>query len=141
MALYARRFLFAGLIMLALDAVWLTLAVDVLYRPRIGHLMRPDGFDAVAAAAFYVLYLAGVLVLALAPSRDWRGAAWRGAAYGLCAYGTYDLTNQATLRDWPWLVTFVDLGWGMALTAAVAGGAFLLAGRDKAGRDKEGPVG
>ena len=129
MARAVRLFLFAGGIMLVLDAVWLTLAIDRLYRPLIGHLMRPDGFDVVAAAAFYLLYLAGVLVLVQLPAADWRGAAWRGAVYGLCAYGTYDLTNQATLRDWPWLVTVADLAWGSALTAVVAGGAFALAAR------------
>ena len=124
-----RLFVVAGGIMLVLDAVWLTLAIDRLYRPLLGHLMRPDGFDVGAAAAFYLLYLAGVVVLVLLVARDWREAAWRGAVYGLCAYGTYDLTNQATLRDWPWLVTVVDLGWGAGLTAVVAGGAFAWAGR------------
>jgi uncharacterized membrane protein len=106
--------------MIIMDAVWLTLAVDRLYRPNIGHLMRDDGFLVSAAIAFYVLYLFGVLVLAQLPAGHWFGAARRGAVFGLCAYGTYDLTNQATLRDWPWLVTSVDLAWGTVLTAVVA---------------------
>lgn len=89
MARAVRLFLFAGGIMLVLDAVWLTLAMDRLSPAADGHLMRPDGFDVVAAAAFYLLYLAGVLVLVQLPAADWRGAAWRGAVYGLCAYGTY----------------------------------------------------
>jgi len=115
-----RLFLVSGVTMIVMDAVWLTLAVDRLYRPNIGHLMRYDGFLPLAAIAFYLLYLFGVVVLAQLPARQWIGAGWRGAVFGLCAYGTYDLTNQATLRDWPWLVTSVDLAWGTVLTSVVA---------------------
>lgn len=113
-------YLVTGLIMLAIDAVWLALMADVLYRPQIGHLMRDDGFVLVAAVAFYLLYLGGVLVLVQLPAQRWQGALWRGAVFGLVAYGTYDLTNQATLRDWPWIVTAVDLVWGSVLTAVIA---------------------
>ena len=109
---------------LAIDAVWLTVMGSRLYRPAIGHLMRPD-FDVLAAALFYLLYIAGLVVFAVAPSSDVRGAALRGAFFGLVAYATYDLTNQATLRDWPWKVTLVDLCWGAFLSAiaCATGGA------------------
>jgi uncharacterized membrane protein len=53
-------------------------------------------------------------------SGDWRRAALNGALLGLFGYGTYDLTNQATLRHWPWLITLVDLAWGTLLTALSA---------------------
>lgn len=109
-----------ALAFLALDAVWLTLMAERLYRPAIGHLMR-DGFDVVAAAVFYVLYLGGIVVFAVLPSQRTRTALLRGACFGLVAYATYDLTNQATLRGWPWHVTLIDLAWGAFVTALGAG--------------------
>ena len=107
---------------LALDFAWLTAMGARLYRPAIGHLMRPD-FDWLAALLFYAIYLAGLAGFAVAPARTIAQGALRGAAFGLVAYATYDLTNQATLRDWPWLVTVVDLCWG-----AFASGAACVAG-------------
>lgn len=115
-----KLFLLNGVIMLAIDAVWLTIMTERLYRPQIGHLMREDGFSVVPAIAFYLIYIFGITVLAQLPARTCRDAMWRGAVYGFCSYATYDLTNQATLRDWPWVVTAIDLAWGSVLTAVVA---------------------
>jgi uncharacterized membrane protein len=114
-----RIYLTSGLVMLPIDAVWLSLMAEPLYRAQLGHLMR-EGFLVAPAVAFYLLYLGGILLLAQMPAADRKGALWRGAVFGLCAYGTYDLTNQATLRDWPMLVTVIDLIWGSVLTAVVA---------------------
>ncbi|RVT92091.1 DUF2177 family protein [Rhodovarius crocodyli] len=114
-------YLISAAVMLPIDAAWLKLSAEPLYRARIGHLMRAEGFGLAPAVTFYFLYLAGVLVLAQLPAATWQGAAWRGAVLGLVAYGTYDLTNQATLRDWPVMVTVIDLAWGTVLTATVAG--------------------
>ena len=110
-------------VFLALDAVWLTTMAQRLYKPAIGHLMR-DGFAWAPALAFYLLYVLGLVVFAVLPGRaSGRAAvaAWRGALFGLIAYATYDLTNQATLRDWPWAVTLADLCWGAAASAVAAG--------------------
>lgn len=112
----------AAFVFLALDAVWLTLMAERLYRPAIGHLMR-EGFDLLPAALFYLAYLTGMTVLVVLPSADARGALARGALFGFVAYATYDLTNQATLRDWPWHVTLADLAWGSFVTAASAAAA------------------
>ena len=113
---------------LALDAVWLVTMAERLYRPAIGHLAR-DGFDPLPAGAFYVVYLAGVIVFCVLPSRRVRDALLRGALFGLVAYATYDLTNQATLRDWPWRVTLADLCWGVVVTGVSAAFARAVGGR------------
>lgn len=100
---------------LALDAVWLTATADSLYRPAIGHLMRA-GFDVVAAAAFYLVYIIGMVIFVVLPATRARDAAMRGALFGLVSYSTYDLTNQATMLGWPWQVTIADLCWGTFAT-------------------------
>jgi uncharacterized membrane protein len=110
-------FAIGTLAFLALDAVWLTTMAPRLYRPLIGHLMRPD-FDWIAAAAFYVIYLSAMVTLVVLPAASVRAAAVRGAVFGFAAYATYDLTNQATLRDWSWVVTAADLAWGTFITAS-----------------------
>jgi uncharacterized membrane protein len=112
-----------ALVFLALDAAWLSTMADRLYRPTIGHLMAPQ-FAIAPALVFYALYFAGVVYFAIAPGiaeRSALTAAARGAALGLLAYATYDLTNQATLRDWPWLLTLADLAWGTFATGAASG--------------------
>jgi uncharacterized membrane protein len=107
---------------LLLDAVWLTTMAERLYRPAIGHLMR-DGFAWQPALLFYALYILGLVVFGVAAGLE-RGsstvAAGRCALFGLIAYATYDLTNQATLQGWPWIVTLADLAWG-TVASGVAG--------------------
>lgn len=116
----------AALAFLVLDAIWLTTMGQRLYRPAIGHLMRED-FNLAAAAAFYAIYLTGVVVFVVAPATSTRSALTRGALFGLVAYATYDLTNQATLRGWPWHVTLIDLCWGSFVTAASSAFAYRVA--------------
>ncbi len=109
-------------VFLAVDFVWLTAMSGRFYKAELGDLMR-DQPNLVVALLFYLVYVAGVLVLAVLPGLD-AGSALKAAAYGallgLVAYGTYDFTNLATVRDWPVIVTIVDVIWGTALTAAVA---------------------
>jgi len=107
---------------LALDACWLTLMGPRLYRPALAGLMAPD-VDWIAAVLFYLVYIGGLLFFAIAPGRRTRRvsvAAKYGAVFGLVAYATYDLTNQATLREWPWTVTLADLAWGTFASSVAA---------------------
>jgi uncharacterized membrane protein len=118
----------AAFVFLALDAVWLTLMAQQLYRPSIGHLMRPD-FDPLPAALFYVVFVTGLVVFVVLPAARVRRALALGALFGLVTYATYDLTNQATLQGWPWIVTLVDLCWGTFVTAVSGAAAHALVNR------------
>lgn len=127
----AAAYFAAMFVFLALDAVWLSLMASRLYQPAIGHLMAAT-VDWRAAALFYPLYIVGLLVFAIAPAlrKERPVLALRlGALFGLLAYATYDLTNQATLRDWPWAVTLADLVWGAFVSGSAAGAAAWLTSR------------
>lgn len=122
MAKFLWTYLTTATVMLALDVVWLSVMAGRLYRPQIGSLMR-EGFDPVAAVMFYLLFVGGLVVFVGIPALEsptWSVPLWRGALFGLVAYATYDLTNQATLRGWSWLITGADLVWGMTLSGVSA---------------------
>lgn len=116
--------------LLAIDGIWLSIMTSRFYMPRIGHLLAPSP-SLLPAALFYVLYIAGVIFFVVSPALQNGAGLGRvfltGALLGLFAYGTYDLTNQATLREWPVAVTVVDLLWGSFLTGSVGAIAVFLA--------------
>jgi uncharacterized membrane protein len=112
--------------LLVIDLPWLGLVAQPLYQKGIGHLMAP-AFNLPAAVAFYLIYAAGLLYFAVLGTKGARQAAVRGALFGFVAYATYDLTNLATLRDWPVWLAVVDMVWGAVLSglAAAAGRALV----------------
>jgi uncharacterized membrane protein len=105
------------------DAVWLTTMTERFYRPALGGLLRETPSWA-PAIGFYLLYAGGVMVLVISPALTHEYGLGRvaltAATLGVVAYGTYDLTNQATVRGWSARVTIVDIAWGGALTASVS---------------------
>ncbi len=106
----------------AIDFVWLSTATSRLYAPRLGHLFAEKP-NLPVAAAFYLVYVVGILALAVIPGlREGAlsGALWRGALFGALAYATYDLTNLATLEGWPWEIAVIDIVWGTTLNTVVA---------------------
>lgn len=116
-------------IFLGIDAFWLGLVAPKFYRSQIGHLMA-DKANLSAALVFYLLFIGVLVYFVVAPglTMPMREVILRGALFGLVTYATYDLTNLATLRDWPVFVTVVDLIWGTVLTAATSALAVWLAG-------------
>jgi len=129
MAKYVWAYLAAACIFLAADFVWLGFVARGFYRQQLGPLLS-DHPSVVAAVVFYAIYLCGVVVFGVTPGL--RAGAWTssllfGALFGFFAYATYDLTNLATVRDWPVALTVVDMAWGTVLTAAAACGGYYVA--------------
>lgn len=122
MKAFAIAYVATAVVFLVLDGIWLSVTASLLYRPALGPIML-DKPDFVAAVAFYAIYLAGVVILVIQPAlagNGWTTALKLGAVLGLAAYATYDLTNQATLRNWPVHLTVLDLIWGTFVTAVAA---------------------
>ena len=117
-------YLAAGLSFGALDAAWLGWAGKRLYRPALGDLLAAS-FRPAPAIVFYLAYVAAIVWFAVRPGMDQGAgcAALNGALLGAIAYATYNLTNQATLRQWPVHVTLIDIAWGAFATAAASAAA------------------
>ena len=109
--------------MVALDMLWFSFSVERLYKPYLGYIMSGN-FNYVAAAVFYLLYAAGLSYLILMPGFETNQTALKiavnGFILGLVAYGAYDLTNQATIKDWPAIITVIDMLWGACVTCAAS---------------------
>lgn len=122
---YAKIFFLTVPIMAALDLLWLGVIARNFYQNRLAHLLS-DHVNWTAALIFYAVYAGGVLLFVVIPNLPHgsivRTAAW-GAVLGLFAYGTYDLTNWATLKEWPASVVIVDMAWGCFITALTAAAA------------------
>jgi uncharacterized membrane protein len=116
-------------VFIALDMVWLGLVAKNFYRDQIGFLMKSE-INWTAAIGFYLLFIVGLVLFVIAPAiakNSWVHALLFGALFGLITYATYDLSNLATLKDWPLLVTIVDLVWGATLAASVSTATYFIA--------------
>ena len=120
--MFIKLFLIALPLFFAIDMIWLVLVAKDFYRKQLGFLMKTD-IGWFAAITFYLLFIAGLIIFVISPAvekHSWIHALIYGALFGLITYSTYDLTNLATIKDWPVLVTVVDLVWGMLLSASVS---------------------
>lgn len=114
------------IVFVILDAIWLGVVAVEFYAENIGHLMAED-VNWGAAVVFYAMYIAGIAYFISIPAGEagsLKKALVNGVLFGVIAYGTYDLTNFATLRDWPLNVVVYDMIWGGFITASAAIGGF-----------------
>ena len=105
-----------------IDMIWLGVVAKGFYRRHLGTMLSPK-VNWAAAILFYLLFIVGLLVFVIKPaliSGEPLKALFFGALFGLISYATYDLSNLATLKDWPLIVTIVDLIWGSVLGGAVS---------------------
>ena len=110
-------------VLLVLDLLWIGFLAKPMYQQGIGHLMAEQP-RLLVALLFYLVYAAGLTVFAVAPDAstgNWKAAAMSGALFGFFAYATYDLTNLATLRNWPIGLAALDMAWGTLVSGACAG--------------------
>lgn len=127
--MFIKLYLIALPVFLALDMFWLGLVARNFYRSQLGFLMRPD-INWPAALIFYALFIVGLVVFVIAPAvekESWMQVLALGALFGLISYATYDLTNLATIKDWPIAVTLVDLAWGAVLAGTVSVATYFIA--------------
>ena len=126
MAHYVKLYLASLIAFVAADMIWLGLVARTFYQRHIGFLFGPTNW--IAAIVFYLLFILGILVFVLVPGLQdgsLKTTLLRAALFGLVTYATYDLTNLATVRNWPVLVTVVDLAWGTVLAMIVSCVGFL----------------
>ena len=118
---YLLPYFAALVVLLALDALWLGWIATDWYETATGHLAA-EVPSLGAAASFYLIFPVGVMVFVVQPGegRTRRWVIARGALFGFVAYATYNLTNLATLADWPVYISVLDMAWGSAVTALVA---------------------
>ena len=109
--------------MTIIDFVWLTRVAPAFYRKHIGHILA-EKTNTTAAVLFYLIFILGVAYFVVYPSWDGQKSLVEtgliGALFGFVTYATYDLTNNATVKKWPAIVTIVDMTWGTVLVAAVS---------------------
>jgi uncharacterized membrane protein len=124
---YLKLYLVSLLAFLAIDMLWLGLVARSFYQQHLGFLMAPSP-NWFVAAIFYLLFIVGILFFVVVPgleSGSLKATLLRAALFGLITYATYDLTNLATLKDWPVLLSVVDLMWGTFLSVSVSAIGFI----------------
>jgi len=131
MILYGAAYLATLAVLVLADMVWLGTMASRLYRPTLGDIALP-GVNLPPAFAFYMLYPVGLIVFAILPALKGGSilmALLYGTLFGFFTYATYDLTNHATLRNWTFQLTLIDVAWGSALAGATAAAGYAVANR------------
>ncbi len=119
----------SAIVFFTLDMIWIGLVARGFYRSHIGSLLRPN-VNWPGAIIFYLIFIAGIEYFAIVPSVV-KGsvvhAAISGALFGFVTYATYDLTNYATMKDFPLKVALVDMAWGTFLSWMVTVAGYFIA--------------
>lgn len=127
--MFIKLFFVALPVVFTIDMVWLGLVARNFYKDQIGFLMAPT-INWTAAILFYLIFIVGLILFVISPALEkgsWIHALLFGALFGFISYAAYDLTNLATVKDWPLLVTIVDMLWGATLAASVSTATYLIA--------------
>ncbi len=121
-------YLLTAVVFFAIDMVWLGLAAKKIYQKYLGAMLS-DSVNWTAAIIFYLIFITGIFIFVIHPAVEKQSVAravFLGAIFGFIAYATYDLTNYATLKGFPFTIVIIDLIWGAALTAMVSAAGFYI---------------
>lgn len=121
------------IIFFVIDFIWLTKIAKDLYQEQIGFLLR-DNFQFYPALLFYLLYIVGIVYFAILPAietNNWSLALFNGCFLGFLCYATYDLTNLATIKNWPVKIVILDILWGTFITGITAFLTFMIYSKNK----------
>ena len=121
-------YLLTTVVFFAIDLLWLGLVAKGLYTKYLGNFLS-DHVNWTAAIIFYLLFIVGIFIFAILPALDkdsLSNAIVMGTLFGFFTYATYDLTNLATLKDWPLPIVFIDIAWGSVLTATVSAAGYTI---------------
>ncbi|MFW6382384.1 MAG: DUF2177 family protein [Bacillota bacterium] len=116
---YIKIYVVALVIFLIIDFFWLGLIAKNLYRSKLGFILR-DQFNLRAAFIFYLIYISGLVFFVISRANSWQYALFAGMFFGVITYSTYNLTNLATLKDWPLVLSLYDISWGAFLCGATS---------------------
>ncbi len=128
MTKYILSYLITFLTFIFIDGVWLGFVARNFYAKHLGYLMT-DNINWYAAIIFYMIFVLGLLVFVVYPAFSHQNIykiLLYGAFFGLVTYATYDLTNLATIKNWPLVVTIIDMIWGSLLSLLVSVISYLL---------------
>ncbi len=121
-------YLLTALVFFAIDLLWLGVIAKGLYNKYLSGLLA-EQVNWTAAIVFYILFIIGIFIFAILPAvekNDWVKAVILGGLFGFFTYATYDLTNLATLKNWPLTIVFIDIIWGVVLTTSVSTSGFFI---------------
>lgn len=129
--MFIKLYLIAISIFFLIDMIWLGLVAQGFYAKQIGSLMKSN-INWLAAIIFYLIFIFGLVIFVISPAMEknsWISALVFGALFGFVCYATYDLTNLAVAKDWPLLVTIVDMIWGAFLASSVSTLTYFIASK------------
>ena len=119
-------YLLTAVVFFAIDLTWLGVIAKTLYRKYLGGFLS-DTVNWTAAFVFYALFIIGIFIFSILPAvekNSFSHAVIMGGLFGFFTYATYDLTNLATLKNWPLTIVYIDIIWGTILTGLVAAAGF-----------------
>ncbi len=126
--LFLKLYVLTFFVFFLVDLLWLGIVAKNIYSRYLGHLLKAN-VNWIAAMIFYLIFIGGLVFFVLIPAVDHESVMYAllvGGLFGFITYATYDLTNLATLKDWPLAITFIDLAWGTTLGALTSSLSYLL---------------